>query len=231
MAELWFAAVIWLVTHLGISSTPLRGALVRALGQTVYLIAYSLIAAASLAYLVWIYTVTARFDYLWLPDPDLYWVAKVTMPLAFILLVGGFMVRNPTNVGMTMANTPQGLERAAKMARGVTRITRHPLQWAVIIWGAGHVVANGDWVSVVFFSTFVVLGLLGGILLDRKKASTMGEAWSAYAAVTSNLPFAAIATGRNRLVLRELLLPIVAGTIVYAVVFYFHEFLTGAIII
>jgi uncharacterized membrane protein len=75
MAELWFAAAIWLVTHLGISSTPLRGVLVNTIGQGAYLGLYSLVAAGSLGYLIWVYTSVPSFDYLWLPNPDLYWAA------------------------------------------------------------------------------------------------------------------------------------------------------------
>ena len=94
-----------------------------------------------------------RFDYLWMPNPDLYWVAKITMPVAFVLLVGGFMVKNPTNVGMSIDSS----EQAVEMAKGVTRITRHPLQWAIILWAIGHIVANGDYVSVIFFGSFLAL--------------------------------------------------------------------------
>ena len=105
-------------------------------------------------------------NYLWMPNPDLYWVAKLTMPIALILLVGGFMVKNPTNVGMSIEDP----DSAADMARGVTRITRHPLQWAIVLWAAGHIVANGDVVSIIFFSSFLLLSGVGSFLMDQKKA-------------------------------------------------------------
>jgi uncharacterized membrane protein len=227
MVELWFAASLWLLTHLGISSTPLRGVLVNLLGQAAYLGLYSVIAAGTLGYLVWVYTDVPRFEYWWLPNPDLYWVAKLTMPIACILLVGGFMVKNPTNVGMAIDDP----DEAREMAKGVTRITRHPLQWAVVIWGIGHIVANGDRVSVVFFGTFVALGLVGGFLIDRKKSVAFGDAWSAYAQATSNLPFLAMVSGRNRFAFRELVMPTVVGLVVYALIYYFHEAITGAVIV
>ena len=227
MTEIIFAAAFWVASHLLISSTPLRQMLVNAMGEKAYLGLYSLIAVGALVNLVWVYHDMPRFEYLWLPNPDLYWVAKITMPIAFILMVGGFMVPNPSNVGMQIDDP----ESAAEMARGVTRITRHPFQWAVIIWSAGHIVANGDAVSVVFFSSFGLLSLLGSMLLDRKKSQPMGEGWAAYAQVTSNVPFAALVTGRNRLVLKELLLPLVVGLIVYGLVYYFHETISGAVIV
>ena len=227
MAEMWLAALLWVGTHLGISSTPLRKAIVGAIGEQAYLGLYSLIAAGTLAYLIWVYTDVPRFEYLWLPNPDLYWVAKLTMPIAFILLLGGFMVKNPTNVGMSIDDP----EHASDLARGVTRITRHPLQWAIVLWATGHLVANGDKVSVVFFSSFLALSLAGSVLMDRKKAATLGEGWQGYAAVTSNVPFGAIITGRNRLAPKELLLPVLVGLAVYALAYYFHESYSGAVII
>ncbi len=227
MTEMWLAGLLWVISHLGISSTPARRLLVNSIGQGPYLLLYSLIAAGALAYLIWTYSQVPRFDYLWLPNPDLYWVSKITMPVAFILLLGGFMVRNPTNVGMAIDDPGS----AAELARGVTRITRHPLQWAVVIWGVGHIFANGDWVSLIFFGSFVLLSGLGGVLIDHKKAQTLGPGWEPYAKATSNVPFAAIVSGRNRLVWSELWLPIVVGSAVYALVYYFHEAITGAVIV
>lgn len=226
MSEIILAAVLWVGSHLGLSSTPLRGVLVNRIGAQGFLILYSLLAFATLGYLIWVYTSVARLDYLWLPNPDLFWVAKVTMPIAFILLVGGFMVKNPTLVGAELE-----VEGAAELATGVTRITRHPFQWAVIIWAAGHMVANGDLVSWVFFSSFALISLLGTILMDQKKAAAFGPAWEAYAQTTSNLPFAAILAGRNRLALKELVLPVLVGVVVYALVYYFHDALTGTVVI
>ena len=218
------ASVLFLGTHLGISSTALRGRLVAMLGQGGYLLAYSLVAAITLAYLIWIYGALPRYDYFWLPHPTLYQVPKFVMPVAMVLLVGGFMVRNPTAVGqegMLAAGAPDD------PARGLTRITRHPFQWSVVLWAASHLAANGDRISVVFFGTFLVLGLAGGPLIDRKVAARLGERWMPYAAVTSNVPFAAVLTGRNRLVLRELLGPVAVGVVVYLAVYWAHPWIAG----
>jgi len=227
MDEISIAAVIWVATHIGLSSTRLRGLMVDAIGEKAYLGVYSLVALGALVYLIWIYTQVPRFDYLWTPNPDLYWVSKITMPIAFVLLVGGFMVKNPSNAGAAIDNP----DEAADMARGVTRITRHPVQWAIVLWASGHVIANGDLVSIVFFSSFLLLSLAGSFLMDQKKAATMGEGWAAYAAVTSNVPFAAIVTRRNKIDLKELAVPALLGLLVHVAVSYFHESFTGAVII
>ena len=59
----------------------------------------------------------------------------------------------------------------------------------------------------------------------------MGANWSAYASVTSNVPFGAILSGRNKLVVKELVLPILIGLVVHVLAYYFHELYTGAIVI
>ena len=137
MGEILDAALLWFGTHLGLSSTPLRQGIVNVVGAQGFLLVYSLVAAATLGYLIYIYSVVARLDYLWLPNPDLYWVPKVVMLIATVFMVGGFMVKNPTMVGMTLEEA-----EASELATGVTRITRHPFQWAVVLWGLSHMVAN-----------------------------------------------------------------------------------------
>ena len=221
MAELWLAAGLWVGTHLGISSSPVRGVLVRLMGQGMYMLFYSLVAAAALAYFIWVYVQAPRFDYLWMPDPDLYWYAKLSMPLAMMLLVGGFMAPKDSD--------PQQAE--AELVRGVFRITRHPMQWAIIIWAVGHIIANGDTVSLLFFSAFLSLSFFGTLLMDRKQAQADLDKWQQLARVSSNIPFAALLSGRNRWAIREWLLPIVVGFVVYAAAYYFHEFYTGAVVV
>ena len=80
--------------------------------------------------------------------------------------------------------------------------------WGFALWALSHIVARGDAAAVIFFGTFVVLAMSGTWLIDRRKAATLGDDWRRFAAVTSNVPFAAIAgwpqpvssLARNRLV-------------------------------
>ena len=164
MAEILFAGVILLLTHLGVSSTPIRQAVAGSIGEGPYLGVYSLVALASFGYLIWVYASVPRFEYVWTPDPALYWVPKLVMPFVFMLLVGGFMVKNPTMVAA------EGTLGEADVARGVLRITRHPFQWSVVLWALVHIVANGDYVSIAFFFTFGVL-VCGRRLADRPEES------------------------------------------------------------
>ena len=228
MELMLIAGGLFLLTHLGISSTALRGWFVGRLGERGYLGFYSLLAFMTLGFMIWLYNNLPRHEYFWLPDPQLYQLTKYVMPIAMILLLGGFLVRNPTAVGMEGALAGEGA--AANLARGVNRITRHPLQWSIVLWAAVHLAANGDQVSVAFFGTFLVLGLAGGALIDRKKAAKLGAEWLPFAQATSNVPFAAILGGRNRLVLRELVAPIGVGLVGYGLVYWGHRWLAGVAI-
>ncbi|NIP14738.1 MAG: NnrU protein [Pseudomonadales bacterium] len=227
MLQTLLAGLIFVGAHLGISSTRLRQRLVDAVGERAYQGIFSVVALLTIILLIRTYGDAPRYEYLWLPDPRLYWVPKILMAVAFISMIGGFMVKNPTAIGMEgVLEDPDQREHAAT---GLLRITRHPFQWSVVLWSASHIVANGDTVSVVFFASFGVLSLLGTFAIDRKKAAALGDRWEPFAAVTSNLPFAAVLSGRNRLVLKELLGPVVVGLLVYALVFWWHQWVSGGV--
>ncbi len=73
-----------------------------------------------------------------------------------------------------------------------------------MLWAAAHILARGELKALVFFGTFLVLGALGAILMDRRKEQALGADWQRFAKVTSYFPFLAIAQGRNRLDLKEI---------------------------
>jgi uncharacterized membrane protein len=106
-------------------------------------------------------------------------------------------------------------------ARGVIRTTRHPIMWGVMLWAAAHIVARGDTKGLVFFGSFLLLAAVGTLAMDARKRANPD--WPRFAAVTSHVPFVAIAQGRNRLVWREIgwLRPGI-GLAVFFVVLLFH---------
>ena len=218
--ELLLAAIVFVATHLGLSSTGLRGVLVRAIGERGFLALYSIVAVVAIVWLVLAFRASGATSVLW--GPGQRGVAFALMPFAFVSLVGGFVVRNPTAVGQ------EGQVQAAGEGEGMLRITRHPFQWAVVLWAVVHIAANGDIASVLFFGSLGIVSFAGTFLIDRKKAARLGAAWQPFASATSNVPFAAILAGRNRLVLRELALPIALGIALYAVVLLWaHRWLGG----
>ena len=190
MTWLVVATAAFLATHF-ITSTPLRPALVRAIGERPYQGIYSLVALATLVWMIWAYR-HAPPDSLW-TGPRL--LPVLVMPFAFVLLACGYF-RNPTMVGADK------LLKSDEPARGVIRITRHPLMWAIMLWALAHMLSRGDSPSLVFFGGFLALAALGTVLMDRRKRANAD--WARFAALTSNLPFLAIVQGRNRLVWREI---------------------------
>ena len=209
MTNLVIATAAFLATHF-VASTPLRAKLVAAMGEWPYRGLYSLFAFVTLVWMIWAYA-GAEHDHLWTgPRTPPY----VLMPLAFVLLACGYW-RNPTMVGADK------LLRSEEPARGVIRITRHPIMWALMLWAGSHIAARGDLKAVVFFGGFLLLAALGTLFIDaRKKAN---PDWARFAAVTSNVPFLAVAQGRNRIAWREIgwLRPAI-GLLVYFGVLFVH---------
>ena len=217
IAHLTVATLAFLGTHF-VSSTPLRAMLAGAIGERGYLAVYSIAAFATLGWMIWAYG-RAPLQPLWqgwraLPA----WV----MPIAFVLVATGLFARNPTLVGADR------LLRNPDPARGIIRVTRHPVMWSFMLWSAAHVAARGEYHAAVFFGSFFVLAALGTIFMDRRKARALGEDWQRFAAVTSNVPFVAILQGRNRFNFPEIgwRNPII-GLALYGILFWAHPLLFG----
>jgi len=220
IGHLLLAAALFLLTHY-VASTPARAKLVAALGNHAYLGVYSLVAFATLGYLVWAYY-RAPFAGLWYA-PALRHVPLMVMPIAFFLIASALMTRNPTAV------MQEQVLKTAEPARGILRITRHPLMWGIALWAASHMLARGDAAALVFFGTFLLLALTGTVLIDRRKRAALGEDWRRFAAVTSNVPFAAIVQGRNQLKVGEIgWSQPGAALALYALVLWLHPLLFGA---
>jgi len=217
IALLAVATTAFVATHF-VSSTPLRGGLAGAVGERGYLAVYSLAAFATLGWMIWAYS-KAPFQPLW---PGLRLLPAVLMPFALILAACAYSTRNPTALGQS------GAMRNAEPARGIIRVTRHPLMWGVMLWGGAHVLARGDLASLLFFGGFVALAGLGTVLIDARKARDLGADWQRFAGLTSNLPFGAIAARRNRFAFGEIgWKRIGAGIAAYVVLFLAHPTLFG----
>lgn len=194
-------AGVWILLHLVVAGSPLRRVIVAKIREPGFQGMFSLLSLAGLIALVMTYRSAAapgvNFD-LWVPGHAALWVPLLVMPVALLLLVGSLTTPNPTSVGM------ERVLQAPTPARGILRVTRHPLLWGFVLWSAAHAVANGDVASTVLFAAIAVPALLGMFSIDRKRARRDPVGWQRYAAVTSIVPFAAIVAGRNQFVAGEI---------------------------
>jgi uncharacterized membrane protein len=217
MTNLVAATAAFLATHF-VSST-LRPKLARALGEWPYRGVYSLVALATLVWMIWAYAAAPREALLpWTPLRQL---PVFVMPFAFVLIACGYW-RNPTMVGADR------LLKSDDPARGIIRITRHPIMWGLMLWAAAHILAKADLASLVFFGGFLALAAFGTLAMDARKRSNPD--WPRFAAVTSHVPFMAVAQGRNRIVWREIgwLRPAL-GFALFLGVFFLHPWIAGGV--
>jgi uncharacterized membrane protein len=215
--SLILATVAFLGIHV-LPSTPLRRLVAGAIGESAWMGLFSLGSLGGLAWMSIAYK-AAAFHGLW---PGLHLLPVFVVPLAFVLLACGVLARNPMLAGQA------GALKADEPARGILRITRHPVMWAIMLWAAAHILAIGSLQAVIFFGGLLLLAAAGTALQDARKAGQLGEDWARFAARTSNLPFAAVLQGRNRVVWREIgwWRP-AAGLAAFAVVLWLHGWLFG----
>ena len=220
MDLLLLASVLFFGTHLGISSTPLRGLLLKAIGERGYLGLYSLLAAITLGFMIYAYAHVGHGDFIWLPNVAEHAITKAIMPFAFILLVSGLMAKNPTAV-MSDAAVEAPLA-------GILKITRHPVQWAILLWAVGHIISNGDQASITFFGTFALLAAVGMAAIDARRRFREEPAWQRFYATTGSVPLAALISGKTSLKSNELnWLAIGIGIVLFVVVYIFHKAIAG----
>ena len=197
MASLIVAGAFFVGIHVFISGTGLRSVIVRRTGEQGFQGLFSLLSFAAIFWLVYAYRNSITTP-IWGSVTWVEAVAFVLIAVGFLFVVVGLTTPNPTLVGA------EGVLNQPNPVRGILRITRHPFLWGVALWALSHLVVNGDSASVAFFGTFLLLALIGPFLIDRKRKKKLGDKWDRFASVTSNVPFAAIAAGRNSLRVAEI---------------------------
>ena len=100
---------------------------------------------------------------------------------------------------------------------GLERICRHPMFAGTAVLGFTHALLATRLVGAVFMLGFAVLATLGARHQDAKLLARKGSTYADYLEVTSFVPFAAILSGRQRIVWAEL--PLRAAALGIAVTF------------
>ncbi len=213
--RLALASFLWFAIHAFVAGSELRWAIAKRIGELAFRTLFALLSLSSLAFMISEYR-KASFYPLWFSPRIIHWLPLAVMPLALVLLVGAYSVPNPTSIGS------EKVLRRTDAARGVLRITRHPFLWAVMIWSGAHLLVTGHVAAILFFGSLFATALRGTTSIDEKRRRTNKSEFARYAEVTSNLPFAAIIAGRNRLAWVELWVPAVVAGLLLAVILHLH---------
>jgi len=223
MTSLIAAAAFFFLLHLLVAGTPLRAGLVRAMGENAYLGLFSLASLGGVIWLSMAYADARGLGEVWWQAGEAgRTVSLIIQVFATIFVVIGLTTPNPTSVKQESA-----LDKA-DLVRGMLRVTRHPFLWGVALWAIGHLIANGDTPSLLLFGSLLALALFGTVSIDAKRKAALGLKWEAFAAMTSNVPFAAIVARRQKLAIGEFgLWRLALAVLVFVGILYGHEFAFG----
>lgn len=217
---LWVAAALFVFGHLLLSSGPVRPALVGRLGERPFQGLYALLTGGAFVWMLVAWS-DAPYVHLWDAHPWTRWLPFVTMPFIMVGLVLGY-----TTPSLTAVGGEGGLDRPP---RGVVAITRHPANLSLVAWALVHIPPNGDLAALIVFGSVALLGILGTWHIERRRLRTHGDAWRAFTAKTSIVPFLALAQGRARLRLSQIgLARVVGAVILWFVFFVLHGWMFGA---
>jgi uncharacterized membrane protein len=193
------AFALFAAAHLGLAAPPERRVLVARLGRWGFVALFSLVAWISLGAAVASYAAHATEGPAG-PALGAQPAARLALVAAIaagsMLMAGAFAGygRSPYSLGGEHVREPRGLER----------VTRHPFFVGVVLFSGAHALLATRLIGSVLMGGLALYTLLGAWLQDRKLLALRGEPYAAFLAVTSTLPFAAIAAGRQRLVASEL---------------------------
>lgn len=216
---LWWLA--FAATHMVFSSVRLRPRLVGWMGQRGFLGFYSLVSFVTFVPLCVVYFAHRHEGPLLVPLAAVPGMRELAMVLAWAFFAAGIGGASQPSVLSIGAG-------AETRARGLGRVTRHPMFMSLGVWALAHLLVNGFLTDVLFFGGFALFCVVGCAHQDARKRATEGDRLEAYFAETSLFPFAAIAAGRNRLVLEEL--PwggLAVGAVLATVLYIFHPALFG----
>lgn len=198
MTELALAILAFTALHV-VPSTSLRTRIIDRFGRTAFMIGLS---AASVGLFGWLWVAYFRaLEHV----ETVFWITgfyERAVSAAFMLVVFYLAVLMVTQRPMVIISGEHILSDPAHV-RGVLRITRHPLMWVLGLWAMVHLLNNADPPGLLLFGYFVLLALGGTLVIDRRRRRLMGAGWQRLRAQTSNIPFLAMAEGRNRCVWAE----------------------------
>ena len=136
MAEFVVAFLVFIGAHVLPTRTGLRDRLIGILGRRAYLILYSVL---SLALLAWLIAAAARAPHIafWPTTRMSVILALIVTAIAAVLLSCGATRPSPVSISLRGGT-------ADPQHPGILALTRHPVLWALFLWSVAHCIANGD---------------------------------------------------------------------------------------
>lgn len=183
MIKLVIGLVLFFAVHFVPAMAGLKQSLRNRLGANGYRGLFSLVSLAGLALIVWGYA-TAETSHVYTPPV---WGRHATMALvllAFICLA------------------------AANMRGNIRKTLRHPMLTGIALWGTGHLLANGDLVSVLLFGSFVTYAVLDMVIATSQGRVAQFEVKPAHDIVA-----------------------VVAGAAVYVGFLFLHPYVIGVAVV
>jgi len=213
---------IFLATHIVLAENPVRGVLVRAMGERPFAWSYGAIAVLQLIWVGQAIEAAPVVRY-WEPPAWTTAIPLLLMPLALVFLVCGFTQNNPT------ASLASG-RLARREVTGILAVTRNPVMWGLGLWSLAHLAVVAEVAEALRYAAFAGLALLFLPRIEAKQRAKWGEAaWADFTARSSNVPFVAMAQGCARLNWREIGgVRLAAAVALYvAIVLWLHPKIAG----
>jgi uncharacterized membrane protein len=194
--------LLWLgfgAFHIGLGSTSVRSRLVAGLGELGFTALFSVVAT------VW-FTAVMRWyaAHRWEGAMGLGLGQVAMLRWLLMAVVGGGIVLMTAGL-VVYPRLPSALfGQPIRAPHGIERVTRHPFFAGVAMLGLGHAFLATRLVGAVFALCLALVAILGAWHQDAKFLARRGWVYGEYLRVTSAVPFAAILSGRQQLVWREL---------------------------
>ena len=193
-------------------SHPLRRAMVKALGEKGFSVAYSLVSFATLGWVAFAFKAAPPGDLGGSGDAG--WIAASALTWLAMVLLSGSLIGNPA------LPTPMAEQQARAEPKGVFRVTRHPMMWGIGLWAASHIALMWSTRTFITAAAMGILALVGARLQDGKKAALMGDAWGEWSAKTSYWP-------RLGQLFSVGAVPLIAGTVLWLAGSWLHLWSAG----
>ena len=191
IALLGLSMTLFVTSHLAMSSEKFRSKIILCYGNYGFLGLYSLVSGALFGLAIHTF-LNAPHIQVFTPVTALKQVSLALMVFSAFFVVAGYTTPNPGLIGMERFGLNSG-------AKGVLKITRHPVMWGVFLWGISHILSNGHQAALIFFGGISILALTGALHIDRKRNVIYGDKWVKFKKTTSFVPMIAIVVGRTQI--------------------------------